>query len=133
MPVDPSEIVKKEGEHHKQLKRRLDALKKREAEQREKDKEVAKKSNKDFEAHSEEYKTLQGLRLIKGTSGGSIDSGMVNLFFGMAFDKLRDLEVEMRELKTQLGFAKEKNRALEIKINHKEIDTLIENLEETPG
>jgi len=53
-----------------------------------------------------------------------------------AFDKIRDLEVEIRALKTQLGFAKEIKKdikALEIKINRKEIDTFLENFEETPG
>ena len=36
MPVDVSEIVRKEREHNIQLKRRLDAKKEREAEQRKK-------------------------------------------------------------------------------------------------
>ena len=132
MPVEPSEIARKEREHYKQLKRRLDAQKEREAEQREKEKKETEKRREVFENHSEEYKTIQGLKLIKQTAGGSLDSGMINLLLGMAFDKIRDLKVEIGELKTQLGFAKEIKKdikALEIKINHKEIDTLIENLE----
>lgn len=136
MPVDVPEMLRKQSEHYKQMKRRLDAKKEREEEQRKKEREESKKRSKEWDAHSEEYKTIQGLRLVKQTSGGSLDSGMVNLFFGIAFDKIRDLGVEIKELKTQLGFAKEIKKdikALEIKINHKEIDTLIENLEETLG
>lgn len=60
----------------------------------------------------------------------------INLLLENAFDKIRDLEVEIRALKTQLGFAKEIKKdikALEIKINRKEIDTFLENFEETPG
>lgn len=58
----------------------------------------------------------------------------INLLLENAFDKIRDLEVEIRALKTQLGFAKEIKKdikALEIKINRK--DTFLENFEETPG
>lgn len=60
----------------------------------------------------------------------------INLLLENAFDKIRDLEVEIRALKTQLGFAKEIKKdikALEIKINRKEIDTFLENFKETPG
>lgn len=60
----------------------------------------------------------------------------INLLLENAFDKIRDFEVEIRALKTQLGFAKEIKKdikALEIKINRKEIDTFLENFEETPG
>ena len=113
---DFNEIARKEGEHYKQLKKRPDARKEREAEQREKDKEEAKKRNEMYEAHSEEYKSLQGLRLIKQTPGGSLDSGMINLFLGMAFDKIRDLKVEIKELKTQLGFAKEIKKDMKPKL-----------------
>ena len=131
MPVNTSEIVRKEAERNRQLKRRLDAKKEREQEQREKESEEAEIKKKEFEAHSEMYKSIQGLRLVKGTPGGSIDSGMVNYLLGDVFDEIRDLKVEIKELRTQLGFTKEIKkdiRALEIKVNGKEIDMLLENL-----
>jgi len=135
MPVNPSDIWEREREHSKAMKEDEKIIKKRKEEQQKKKKEESEKSKEEWESHSKEYRTIWRTRLIKVMPGGALDTNMIKLFFGEAFDKIRDLEVEIKELKAQLGFAKEIKKdikALEVKLNHKEIDTILENLE-TPG
>ncbi len=128
MPVDPDRYIK--------LQVRYKAKKEREEEQRKKELEEDQKDKEGRENHSERFWVIQKLKLIKQIPGGALDSGMINYLLGELFDKIRDLEVEIKELKTQLGFAKEIKKdikALEVKINGKEIDSLIETIEKTPG
>ncbi len=136
MPVDLIEVNSQLAERNKQLEKRYKAKKEREEEQRKKELEEAQKDKEEKESHSERFWLIQRLKLIEVLPGGALDSGMINLLLGELFDKIRDLEVEIKELKTQLGFAKEIKKdikALEVKINGKEIDSLIETIEKTPG
>ena len=115
---------------------RLKAKKEREEEQRKKEDGEAHKKYEKFLAHSEETQQLYLVRLIKQLPGGTLNEDTLKLFLGKAFDKIWDLRVEIGKLKDQLGITEEIKKdikALEVKINAKEINTLIENLEETPG
>ena len=119
-----SEITDKMREHYIQRKERNEAKKKRAEIERKKELEEAKKLKEKIEKHSELSQVVWQTKFI---DKGNLDVGKIKLFFSQTFDFIRDLQNEIRELKNSLGFAK----TLEKKINSKEIDIIIKNIEKT--
>ena len=137
---EKEEFQKREQEQRKkeqeQWRKEQKARQKRDEEQRKKEEEEAQKRKRiEYESHSEKYHLIcsRDLKLIEVMPGGALNTSVIKLLLGQAFDKIRDLEVEIKELKTQLGLDREVVKQLEIKVNHKEIDSLIETIEKTPG